>query len=255
MFMNISSNDYFDNLSPSAEQFFLDNGIVPKNESEANRFLMNIAIQNADKIVYNNTTLDLGTDDYIYAIYPGIWKTTSISQRAYIIKRSFDDLCKSMNINFNCKFKFFTDDNEIQDGGCAEFDIKNKFIFMPFNMLFDNEQDNYCEGLILYSLLAHELEHALQYQQSLKIIKNDFKGDFPNYLFCLKKIGDDAYYDGRNYYKDSYLDKYNSLKKDANWNMFTQYVCNSHRSELESGKVQYDTFAKISKLVFQKFGK
>lgn len=252
---NIDNFCFFKGLPPETQQFFYNCGYIPKNHNDANKFVSSIAQLNEKKeydidyalkgVLPKEKFFKLHNLSYIYALYPKVWDKLAVEDRLACLNFAYKDLLDKNNLKKSyCLEWFMKNYNRDLYGSCNS--VINR-IFVNFNKVLT------CNGLRLYSTIAHEINHAKQNRQK-KYLNRLRDSQNLNTYEKLENVQDDFFYHFLNSPKSmnpaldiNYKQKVNKYSNTEQWEdfVYTFYYCDF--MEISSRNVQVKAVKQIAK--------
>lgn len=247
---------FFDSFSKGAQFYFLSKGYTPETFYDATNFINGMAgVDNNRAITFKYkrhgkiNSVDITKDNYYIALNPHVWKTLSTEDKVYVLYNAYKSMLKEKNITERIPLIWAYNDYGTYESGASEKD--NAFVYLGFDFALNKDEYN---GLLAYSVLAHELNHVNQnltaqnlkntkieqndYQQSLhfvSIIRNVFEKNL--HLLDSKRKND-----------------YNKIKNTDEWLDYLDQTYLGNLAEISSGNIQYKALKNMSKKCYEYFG-
>lgn len=251
-----TSHKFLKNLSKLANDFFIQCGYLPQNETDANNFLNSIAKINEKQqydIFYalQNLPKDkqfmLNKYTAVYALHPSIWPNLAVEDKMVCLNFIYKNLCQKRYIKSNYRLIWVDEYNGSTDNAAVNRIRKDLYVGLD-NVLINNKYF----GLQVASLIAHEVNHMMQFKQSDFIDKT---ANYANLNTYEQALGSNNALLMLLDYDNNYLDakhaiKYNKIKNTPAWQQFLKDLYFNDYLEISSGNIQRKEFYNFAKQAY-----
>ena len=257
-----SKHSFLSQLSYEAQSMFINLGYLPQNTMDANNFLNGIA-EIGDKKSYNidyalakilpkEKYFPLDSKNFIYALYPKIWKNLTVEDRLVALNFSYKKILKDKNLDSSYRLTWIDEEKGSQDMGFTN--PIDKVVFLGLDNAIS--EDSYA-GLTAYALLAHEVNHISQQRLASKILKLKDKSNLNSYEKALNSNNALLFLfeDYKMYLDKKHQNDYLSVRCTAQWQEFIDNLYYYDLTEISSGNIQTKYLLNYAKDIYSRFGK